>query len=152
MKIHSIRVRNYIISLFAVSALTLIFSACGGGGGGGSPTPSGPAAGPPVGAFYSNGADWNDYIVNSGSTQFDATNTACNAATDGPGYSACLHGGEIRAMEITGYRSCTGLTATDALGAFDWTCVVTATVNMVSTGLKDGKYLSDLIDFSGTPS
>lgn len=98
--------------------------------------------------FPANGADWNDYVRNDGSTALDATDVACDAAADGPRYSACLHAGEMRAIELTGETSCAGLTAVDALGAFDWQCVDDGgTIKMVSTGLKPGKHLSDLIDF-----
>ena len=41
-----------------------------------------------------------------------------------------------------------GLTATDNLGAFDWICDdSTGTARLISTGLKQGMYLSDLIFF-----
>ena len=87
---------------------------------------------PTVGSLYpSNGANWNDYVRASD------TATACDGTEPG-GYSACLHGGEMRAVEITGYTSCTGLTAVDALDAFDWSCDdSTDPVRMVSSGLKD---------------
>lgn len=103
----------------------------------------------PAFSRYSNGAKWNDYVKNDGTGAADATGTACNAATDAPGYGACLHGGEIRAIPITGQSSCTGLTIADSLGAFNWICDGTVNpVRAVSTGLKDGKYLSDLLDFT----
>ncbi len=99
-----------------------------------------------VAALYpANGANWNDYVKASD------TATAC-AGTETGGYSACIHGGEKKAVQVTGKTSCTGLTAQDALGIFDWTCDgSTNPVQMVSTGLKDGKNLSDLIDFT-TPA
>jgi len=94
--------------------------------------------------FPANGANWNDYVVGNAST---ATDTACDAATD----TACVHGGERRVAVATGKTSCTGLTASDDLGAFNWVCEGSANpVRFVSTGLADGKNLSDLIDF-GTP-
>ena len=94
--------------------------------------------------FPTNGANWNDYVAGSDPTT--ATDTACDLVT----ITDCLHGGELRAVEVTDKSSCTGLTATDTLGAFNWECDdSTNPVRMISTGLADKKYLSDLIDFSG---
>ncbi len=92
--------------------------------------------------FPNNGADWNDYVV--GSERLTATNDfACIAAAP-----PCLHGGERRVVKATGKVSCAGLTASDDLGAFNWACDdSTGTTNLVSTGLADGMYLSDLLDF-----
>lgn len=97
----------------------------------------------PVSALFpTNGANWNDYVQGTASA---ATDTACNAASD----TACVHGGERRVVVATGMSSCAGLTASDDLGAFNWTCDgSTSPVRMVSTGLADGKKLSDLIDFA----
>ena len=98
--------------------------------------------------YPTNGADWNDYVKNNGGTIYSADDTAC-AGTETGGYSACLHGGEMRVAAVTGKSSCTALTASDALGAFDWTCdASTGTARFISTGLKNGKNLSDLIDFT----
>jgi hypothetical protein len=101
-----------------------------------------------VGALYSNGSNWNDYVRNDGTSRFSALNTACTGTETG-GYSACIHGGEVRTVEATGKTSCAGLTAQDAIGAFNWMCVQTAPyVKFVSTGLKENTFLSDLIDFT----
>ena len=97
--------------------------------------------------YTAHGVNWNDYVKNDGATQFAATDTAADGSETG-GYSAVIHGGEVRVVEVTGKTNCTGLTAQDALAAFDWVCVDTSTpVRMVSTGLKADKNLSDLIDF-----
>jgi len=105
-----------------------------------------------VAPFYpGNGAAWNDYVKNDGASTLAATDTACVGNETG-GYSACLHGGEMRAAVATGRASCTGLTATDELGAFAWVCETsTGVARFVSTGLRGGKSLADLIDF-GAPS
>jgi len=104
-----------------------------------------------VGPLYANGSNWNDYVRNDGTSRFSALNTACTGTEMG-GYPACIHGGEVRTVEATGKTSCTGLTAQDALGAFNWMCVQTAPyVKFVSTGLRENKFLSDLIDFT-TPA
>ena len=99
--------------------------------------------------YPTGGADWNDYVKNDGADRFDATDTACDAAADGPGYDACIHGGEMRMAEVTGISSCAGITATDALDVFDWICDVSGSaVRVISTGLKQGARLSGLIDFT----
>lgn len=99
-------------------------------------------------SLYSNGTNWNDYIANDGADMFTATDTACDAAAAGPGYNACLNGGLIRSVEVTGRGVCDGLTATDSLGVFNWVCDNTTNdVRMVSVGFADGMGLSDLVDF-----
>ncbi len=93
--------------------------------------------------FPTNGSDWNDYVV--GSNWAQATDTACTAVSD----TACLHGGEYRVVDVPYAADCTGLTAVDSLGAFNWMCdMSTGSPRFISTGLADGKYLSDLIDFT----
>lgn len=97
-----------------------------------------------VSALYpTNAADWNDYVA--GSDWSTADDIACAAAID----SACLHGGEHRVVEANGLADCSGLTAADDLAAFDWVCDDSSgTARLISTGLADGKYLSDLVDFT----
>jgi parallel beta-helix repeat protein len=99
-----------------------------------------------VSALYpTNGADWNDYVADDGSDMFMASDGACDPDID----SACLHGGEIRFIVVHDKYSCDCLTASDSLGAFQWTCdESTSPVRMISTGLTDGKNLSDLLDFA----
>lgn len=93
--------------------------------------------------FPNNGANWNDYVT--GKTALSASDTACNAATD----TACVHGGETRVVTVKGQTSCSGLTASDMLGLFDWTCdASTGSVRFISTGLQQDKFLSDLIDWN----
>jgi nitrous oxidase accessory protein NosD len=93
--------------------------------------------------FPTNGAKWNDYLV--GSDFNSATDDACIAGTS----PDCLHGGEARVVEATGKTSCTGLSASDELEAFDWVCDDSSgSARFISTGLADGKFLSDLVDFS----
>ena len=138
--------------LQSISKLTLILavaawlSACGGGSGGGDDDGVDPVVLDFVLAlFTTNGADWNDYL--SGSDFASATDTACDLSGD-PNV-ACVHGGELRTVEVSGRSSCAGLTATDDLGAFIWICDDSANpVRMVSTGLAEGRYLSDMVDFT----
>ncbi len=93
--------------------------------------------------FPTNGTNWNDYVSDKEwSTAIDST---CIAGTD----SACLHGGELRVVQATNKTDCTNLTAADDLGTFTWVCDnSTGTARLISTGLADGKSLSDLIDFT----
>jgi len=96
----------------------------------------------PVAELLSNAANWNDYAP--GSDWSTASNSTCTAATD----IACIHGGEHRMVLVTGKTDCTGLSASDGLGVFNWVCDASlGTARMISTGLADGKYLSDLVNF-----
>ncbi len=96
--------------------------------------------------YSNNGFFWNDYVKGDDIT--NAIDTACNADVD----TSCLHGGENRVVELDGISSCTGITATDALGVFDWICdESTGAARVISTGLASGYGLADLLDFS-TPS
>ncbi len=98
--------------------------------------------------LYGNAPDWNDYVRNDGGDWLSASNTACDGNETGD-YRVCLHGGELRVVNVTGRGSCAGLTANDALDAFDWTCDdSTLPVRMVTRGLNDNKNLSDLLDFA----
>ena len=133
----------YVTLGFLVSLI-----ACSSGGGGGTGNSSGPIPLSLSPLYPSNGSQWNDYVINNGSSIYNATDTAC-AGTETGGYSKCIHAGEMRVLSVTGISSCSGLTASDALDAFNWVCDGTVNpVRMVSTGLKSGKFLSDLIDFS----
>ncbi len=101
---------------------------------------------PVVPLYPGNGARWNDYVLADGSDTFNASDTACNANP----FDACLHGGELRRFPLpSGITDCTDVTIEEQLGAFDWVCRVTAdgAVEVVSTGLAEGKGLRDLLDF-----
>jgi hypothetical protein len=93
-------------------------------------------------ARYPTHPKWNHYVRASG-----PDDVAC-AVTDGPGYAFCVHAGERRVMPLPDQASCSGLTATDALGAFMWSCELDAggKPRMVSTQLYPAKRLADLID------
>ena len=97
----------------------------------------------PVSALFPSAPNWNDYAA--GRDWSTATDTACDADNN----NACTHGGELRVVEATSRADCSGMTATDDLGAFNWLCDDSSgTARLISTGLADGKYLSDLIDFT----
>jgi hypothetical protein len=108
-----------------------------------------------IAAVYpNNGANWNDYVkYQSASSIYQQTDAAC-AGTETALYAyydgthvSCLHGGELREVPLTGTSSCTGVTASDSLGAFNWSCVVISSVAYaVSSGLKSTKNLSDLLN------
>jgi hypothetical protein len=100
--------------------------------------------------YPTNGSFWLDYVKDDGDERTLATDTACDAATDGPRYDACVHGGEVRKVALPTLVSCDGIAATDSLGAFDWICQeADGGVEVVSTGLKQDKHMSDLLDFAG---
>jgi parallel beta-helix repeat protein len=95
--------------------------------------------------YPTNGANWNDYVTGNATA---ATGAACNASDNVP----CIHGGELKVVAVTGKSTCTDLTATDSLAAFNWQCVVdNGTAHFVSTGLADDKHLSSLLDNSAAP-
>lgn len=112
---------------------------------------------------------WNDYVKNDGaatpvtlvsspftagnsatgqSTRLSSTGTACATSQTG-GYGTCIHAGMMRSFTISGFASCSGLQVEDSLGAFHWLCEKRVSdLRIVSAGFKEGKYLSDLIDFA----
>jgi hypothetical protein len=93
--------------------------------------------------YPNNGAEWNDYVKNDGTTRLNATDQACDATVGN-----CLHGGEMRVWRSGQAVACTGLVVRDALDAFNWICDGSGgSAAFISTNLKDGKRLSDLIDF-----
>lgn len=99
---------------------------------------------------YSGNSNWMDYIKNDESNKdwYSQSNDACDGTENGI-YSLCIHGGEKFQLTLTGVDSCNGLSATDALGAFNWECkLVSSVATIFSQGLKHGKGLADLIDFT----
>lgn len=104
---------------------------------------------PSISALYpNNGKSWNSYVKNDGTGRFQATDTACVSSVSG-GYNACLHGGEMRKIDLSDRTSCSNLTASDNVNALNWICRTTSSgIQFVSTGLKTGKGLSDLIDWT----
>ncbi len=90
------------------------------------------------------GQTWNSYVANDGPDRLRATDAPC--ATLVGRYDQCIHAGELRRVELPTLASCTGLSMTDALGAFVWRCRLSAPgIAFVSTGLADGKGLGDLL-------
>ncbi len=100
-----------------------------------------------VPAYLDNGANWLDYVLRDGSGVTDASDAPCTGSE--LGYTACIHGGEIREVIVPGATSCAGVAATDALAAFTWTCEQrNGSAVLLSSGLADGKGLSDLVTAS----
>jgi hypothetical protein len=104
-----------------------------------------------VNALYSNAPNWMDFVKNNGADIYSATpvgvGTACVGTEVGNGASGCIHGAEKRVAQLPAqFTSCTGLTATDSLGAFDWVCKNNAgTIYFYTYRLKINKGLKDLI-------
>ncbi|MGE0762764.1 MAG: Calx-beta domain-containing protein [Bdellovibrionales bacterium] len=106
-----------------------------------------------VAVYPTNGANWNDYVKydndNGGTNTFNQDDIACTGAETGRygQLNGCIHGGERRKVTVTGYTSCTNLTMTDSVGAFDWKCIVSGgTATFYSTSFNSGKGLADLIN------
>ncbi len=102
-----------------------------------------------VTALYPNeGSKWMDWVKKSPTETSGATDAACDVSNIGDG---CLHGGERRKLPLTGLSSCTGITASDSLSAFEWECdIFGATATVYSTSLADNMRLSDLLLSDGT--
>ena len=85
--------------------------------------------------------EWNVYATNDGSDQ------PCDPSATP--FSACIHAGELRRASIAGASSCTGLTLTDSLGVFDWTCELVDTTPTFFAVLEPTKGLRDLVTATG---
>ena len=116
-----------------------------------------------VGPLYPlNGEAWASWVSASGPGALDGSDVACDpttanqcsglqAGTAGRGDLLCQHAGARRQIVLP-YTSCAGVTLSDGLGAFDWICDDTGGSAIgISTGLKEGKKLSDLIDWNASP-
>ncbi len=102
-----------------------------------------------VTAAHSNAPDWNDYLnAQAGSTSVyhSINNIACVAGVD----TACFHGGQVRKMILTDQSSCTGLSAIDSLGVFNWDCDASSgTATFYSVDFMPDKGLANLVDQNG---
>ncbi|MBC7692203.1 MAG: right-handed parallel beta-helix repeat-containing protein [Methylotenera sp.] len=87
---------------------------------------------------YSIAADWNDYYIKS------APAMSCSGTeTD------CEHGGSQKRVTVMSRTSCDGLTMSDQLDAFDWSCDASIQpVTFVGT-LKSTKSAADLVTATG---
>ena len=133
---------NYLMRLRIrlLIGLTHLLVACGGSGSSGPTLVALPDL---LARFPAEGANWNDYI--QGSKLSSATDTACVAAVN----TACINGGEFLVAIAVGQTSCTDLSASDDIGAFEWLCDDSSgTATFTSQGLKDSMNLSDLLNFN----
>ena len=97
---------------------------------------------------YPANARWNDYVRNAEPERgpYAQEDQACDGTGTG-GYFACIHAGERRKVAVTGRSSCERLTIADALGAFEWECLVDdGTATFFSRGLAAERGLSDLVE------
>lgn len=108
--------------------------------------PGGPLVVEPV---YPTSAAWNDYIRFEPSADRDAqAGIPCDGTETG--LSACIHAGELRAVEAPALTTCAGSSAKDALDAFVWRCDDRALpVRFVTAGFRPGRGLGDLVDDAG---
>lgn len=94
-----------------------------------------------------HGVNWNDYVSRTELTKDENSQTeaACSPSVSST-YVNCIHGGE-KLKVLTGMTSCMGLSITDSLSAFQWTCnVVNGEAIFFSNQLKLGKGLKDLVN------
>ena len=100
----------------------------------------------PVAPLYADSTNWNDYLVNDGTSLYDASGTACTGSESS--FRACFHAGILQTV-VTDRSSCGGLSAADSLGALVWNCrVIDGAATFVSVGFQPDMKLSDLIDTS----
>jgi hypothetical protein len=111
---------------------------------------AGPATVVNVGAVYPSAADWNEYVKHDGADRWSANEVTCDGSETGLYHSACLHGGELRAVAVPDQPSCAGLVADDELGMFVWQCDDgQGFARFRSAGFQTGHGLTSAIDFSG---
>jgi hypothetical protein len=100
---------------------------------------------------YSGNGNWMDYVKNDEPNKdvFSQTNDACDGSEVGI-HSVCIHGGEKLQVPLGAVSSCSNLEAVDTLDAFQWECkLVLGQAVFFTQGLKPGKGLADLVDFTG---
>lgn len=71
--------------------------------------------------MYASAPQWTQHVRNDGSFIYDAAGTPCDGTETGF-ITSCLHSGELRKVEVLTANVCTGLTATDTNGWFNWAC------------------------------
>ncbi len=96
---------------------------------------------------YPRHANWLDYVQNhnGGTSRYDQPDQTCNigAVTDA---DSCVHAGILRQAFPVGVGVCTGITASDSLGAFHWRCDDAGGSAVVRLGgLREDKGLADLV-------
>ena len=71
--------------------------------------------------MYAAAPNWNQHIRNDGNFVYDAAGTPCDGSETGF-ITSCLHGGELRKVQVLNETNCAGLTASDSNGWFEWAC------------------------------
>jgi hypothetical protein len=98
--------------------------------------------------YFSTSSNWMDYVKRDGLNATDATGVQCTGSETGH-YNSCIHAGEMKSIVVPNLTSCDGISASDSLSAFNWKCVAgTSSLKIISTGLREDKHLTDLIDFT----
>ncbi len=98
---------------------------------------------PTVAPRYSNAPNWNQYVE----TASPATSCSGNETGIAPTpQSPCMHGGQVRMVQVLGESSCTGLSASDSLGVFNWNCVLMNQIPTFVNHFSAGKGLQNLIN------
>ncbi|MBL9039812.1 MAG: hypothetical protein JNG84_14945 [Archangium sp.] len=99
---------------------------------------------------YAGRDSWGWWIKRDGATWLDASNVECDGY-EADGMTGCLHAGLMRTIAVPGVTSCAGVVATDSQNALQWQCVqLPGAIKVFSSGLKEEKNLSDLVDFDNT--
>lgn len=107
--------------------------------------------------YPTNGSNWNSYVLRQMSGASPNTSLDVYHQTDSPclsstsyGPNACIHGGEKKKVSVTGKSSCSGLTLTESLNAFNWVCSSSSgTAIFYTEGLKEDYGLGNLVSSSG---
>ena len=98
-----------------------------------------------------NGQNWMDWVhvSNASLGPFSQPDTACTG-TETQEWD-CIDGGGKIQVPVPFLSTCTGVTAKDTIGAFDWTCEIkSGEAYIYSEDLKWNKGLQDLINSAGT--
>lgn len=94
---------------------------------------------------------WNSYVKFDalGLDLYHQSGTLCDGTSETSAqnkFGGCIHSGELKKSTITGFSSCTNLSAIDGLDVFEWACNDSSgTAVFYSKGLKQGKGLRDIL-------
>jgi hypothetical protein len=102
---------------------------------------------------YTNFTNWNDYVTRDQASakpwaQTDTSGNACaGVGSAQTNWNDCIHAGVIKKVAVTGISSCYGLTATDWLGVYKWTCDDSSgTATFYSSDFQPGRGLRNLLN------
>lgn len=100
-------------------------------------------------AVYPSFRNWNDYLMNDGSSVLNANGVACSMAATGT-YFSCLNGGHYSKANLSNGETCDGISVEDELDVFVWHCNDSGPVPFVySSGIKYERGLQHLISEQG---